>query len=214
MGIGPNKLIAKIASDREKPNGLTIIHPETVQDFLDPLSTRVIPGIGPKAGDILMREGVKTIKDLRFIPKEKLISLFGKWGGVMYEKARGRDENVVVVARERKSIGEQVTFDKDSLDPSFLTGKIKAIADSVYTIVQKENVLFRTVTITVRFSNFETKTRAHTFERPTKNKRELAIVALNALLPFFDARENKKRMKIRLLGVKVEKLSTGNVLFS
>jgi DNA polymerase IV (DinB-like DNA polymerase) len=131
IGIGPNKLISKIAAGMDKPDGLTVIYPELVEGFLDPLSVREIPGIGPKSGETLAQMGIKTIKDLRGVAEEKLHELFGKWGGEMFRKARGIDDSPLVEEREAKSIGEQETYERDTLDPNFLVGRLKELSASV-----------------------------------------------------------------------------------
>lgn len=207
VGIGPNKLIAKIAAGRHKPDGLTIVKPDEIQKFLDPLPVREIPGIGPKSQEILLRQGVRTIEDLRKLSEEKLKNLFGKWGLDMYKKAQGIDESLVTAEYETKSIGEQETYDTDTLDSNFLVGRIKALAQSVFKTVQREGFLFKTVSITVRFEDFETKTRAHTFSEPVADIKALEHQALQLFLPFLDQRENPRKKLIRLLGVRVEKLS-------
>src|SRR3989338_3502211 len=97
VGIGPNKLIAKIASDFRKPDGLTIVPPEKVLDFLAPLSVRKIPGVGPKAEEKLKRLNVLTVVDAQKFTKEKLTAMFGKWGSELYRKFRGEDDSPVVV---------------------------------------------------------------------------------------------------------------------
>ena len=207
IGIGPNKLIAKIAAGRQKPDGLTVVKLEETQKFLDPLSVKEIPGIGPKSQEILFKHGVRTIHDLRKLSREKLQDLFGKWGIDMWEKAQGIDESPITAEYETKSIGEQETYEQDTLDSNFLVGRIKELSKSVFKSLQREGFLFRTVSITVRFEDFETKTRAHTLSKPVQDQKILETTALQLFLPFLDQRENPKRKYVRLLGVRVEKLS-------
>lgn len=207
IGIGPNKLVAKIAAGMEKPDGLTVVRPEKIQVFLDPLSAREIPGIGPKSGEILEHLNIRTIEQLRKLPKEKLIELFGKWGSDMYAKARGIDDSPVTEEYETKSIGEQETYDTDTLESVFLTRRIKALSESVFKRLGKENFLFRTVSIIVRFSDFETKTRSRTLQKAVRDRKILETTALQLFLPFLDQRENPKKKRVRLLGVRAEKLT-------
>ncbi len=208
IGIGPNKLVAKIVSGFRKPDGLTVVRPEEIGVFLNPLPIREIPGIGPKSGGELERLGVRTIRELREIPKEKLIEMFGKLGFLMYERARGIDQSLVVSDYETKSVGEQETYDEDTIDPKFLLGRLKTISAAVAARAQEKNFAFRTVSITVRFEDFETKARSLTFTNPAEGVRPLEIGALKLFLPFLDRRENPRKKRIRLLGVRVEKLST------
>ena len=203
--MGPNKLIAKIASDRQKPDGLTVVPEEAVQDFLDPLPVRVIPGIGPKAEAQLMSLGVKRVGELRGMPKEKLLAEFGKHGEGMYRQARGISDSVVAPGGPAKSIGLHRTFGKDTLDSVVLMSELKDMAAEIGADVARDGRLYRTVVLTVRFSNFKTQTRSHTLEAPDKDVKTLETEGLKLLMPFLDSRENPGRQKIRLIGLRVEK---------
>lgn len=208
IGIGPNKLVAKIASDAQKPDGLTVITPKKVAEFLEPLSVRKIPGIGPKSEEALNSRGVKTIRDLKKFSRESLMSMFGKWGGDMYEKARGQDDSPVSEEYEAKSIGEQETFMTDTRDYNFITERLTALCESVMRRFKKSDFkTYKTVGITVRFSDFETKTRAHTLPSPANDLATLRFEATRLILPFLDRRENPRGKFIRLIGVKIEKLN-------
>lgn len=207
IGIGPNKLIAKMASGMEKPDGLTVVRPEGVQEFLDPQPVQAIPGIGPKSAAVFERMWVRTIRDLRGLSEAELMERFGKWGNGMYRKARGIDDAPVVAEHEVKSIGEQETYEKDTLDPVFLTGRLKELARQVYARVKRGGFAgFRTVSITVRFADFETKTRAHTTSVLAAGAKNIETEAFQLFLPFLDKRENPRKKLIRLLGVRAEKL--------
>ena len=213
IGIGPNKLVAKIASDHNKPDGLTIVPPEMVQEFLDPLPIRVIPGIGPKGERFLHEQNIRTVKDLSEVPEAKLRDWFGKWGGRLFEKARGIDDSPVTNEWTRKSIGEQETFEQDTRSPALVTERLYGMAERLMTkLSEKEFAGFRTITLTVRFFDFETKNRSHSVKNgiPLDNDGQalqlLKQQALALLLPFFDARENPRRKAIRLIGLRLEKL--------
>lgn len=207
VGIGPNKLIAKIASGMEKPNGLTVVREEKVAAFLAPLPVRTIPGIGPKTESELAKLGVKTIKDLRRYSREELRAVFGKRGADFYEKARGRDETPVEENYEIKSIGEQETFEQDTRDVRFLTDRLRAICrDVIGRMAAEGSTHFRTAVLTVRFADFETKSRSHTLPAPTNDGRILEEEIMKLLAPFLDERENPQGKLIRLIGVRIEKL--------
>jgi DNA polymerase IV (DinB-like DNA polymerase) len=213
VGIGPNKLIAKIASGYKKPDGLTLVRPEIVQDFLDPLPIRVIPGIGPKGEAFLHGHNIRTVKELRQIPEATLTDWFGKWGKRLFEKAQGIDDLPVSNEWTRKSIGEQETFDQDTRSASFITDRLYAMAERLISkLREKEFAGFRTVTLTVRFSDFETKNRSHSPANAivlNSNEEALQLVrqqALKLALPFFDSRENPRRKAVRLIGLRLEKL--------
>jgi DNA polymerase IV (DinB-like DNA polymerase) len=206
-GIATNKLVAKIASDFQKPNGLTIVPPEAVQAFLDPLPIRWLPGIGPKSDALLRDRGIRTIAELRAVERDRLMEWFGKWGEDMYERARGISDDPVSNEWERKSAGEQETFEQDTLDSSLVLERGRALAGGVFARLRAEGFAgFRTVTVTVRFSNFVTLNRSRTAEAPLATQAALEELAHQLLLPFFDERENPRRRKIRLIGVRAEKL--------
>lgn len=213
IGIGPNKLIAKIASGHKKPDGLTLVKPEMVQEFLDLLPIRVIPGIGPKGEAFLHGHNIRTVKELRQIPEARLTEWFGKWGQRLFEKAQGIDESPVSNEWTRKSIGEQETFDQDTRSASFITERLYVMAGRLIAkLREKEFAGFRTVTLTVRFSDFETKNRSHSLHNGialNNNEEALQLLkqqALKLVLPFFDVRENPRGKAIRLIGLRLEKL--------
>ncbi len=208
MGIGPNKLMAKIASDMEKPDGMTVVCEAAAVKFLEPLPVRTIPGIGPKTEERFRAIGIRTIKELKRLSLDELREKMGKWGVDIYEKARARDDSPLVEDWEAKSIGEQETFRSDTRDPNFIFERMKLLSDGVYEGFSNSGFKsFRTVTITVRFSDFITKTRSETLEASESSREIVRFVALKLLSPFFDSRENRERKAIRLIGVRLEKLS-------
>jgi len=208
IGIGPNKLIAKMAAGRQKPHGLTIIRDEEVRGFLDPLSVRDLMGVGPKTEKLLNELAIFKIAELRKKSQAFLIEKFGKHGAGMYMQAKGVDESPLVADREAKSVGEQMTFDKDTLDAPTILAAFKQMATSVAKQIKKGGVFFKTIAIVVRFSDFDTKTRSHTLKSSSNEAKVLETEALQLLMPFLDSRENPKRKKIRLVGVRVENLET------
>lgn len=208
IGIGPNKLIAKIASDRKKPSGLTVVSPGEVIDFLAPLPVRKIPGIGPKTEETLKKMKIEFVRDIQVLSPMELVEKLGRSGEDLYKKAQGMGGAAIATeAVERKSIGEQETFESDTLDAKFLLSTIEDISEHVWdTFSKKEFAAFKTVTITVRFSDFKTLTRSHSFPRASSKKEDIKIMALQLFLPFLDSRENPSHMPIRLLGVRIENL--------
>jgi DNA polymerase IV (DinB-like DNA polymerase) len=207
FGIGPNKLVAKIASDYQKPDGLTVVTAEEAEDFLAPLAIRKIPGVGPKTQQFLAHQGVRRVADVKEFTPEELERLLGKWGLALYEKVRGRGSALLKTAREPKSIGEQETFAEDTEDLEFLFERLWAMCRGVLKSLQEEGFqTFRTVVITVRFADFETHTRSHTLPRPVSSLRVLQFEAMKLFMPFLDRRENPHRKLLRLLGVRLEKL--------
>jgi DNA polymerase IV (DinB-like DNA polymerase) len=211
FGVGPNKLIAKIASGRQKPDGLTVVAPDEVADFLNPLPIRVIPGIGPKTAQFLHAKNLRTVADLRQVPESSLVEWFGKWGARLFEKVRGVDDSEVSNEWTRKSLGEQETFEQDTRDRTLITERLNAMAERIIaTLRTKQFTGFRTVTVTVRFGDFQTSNRSRSLKDgisvDDNGTSRLKKAAQALILPFFDARENPRAKAFRLIGLRVEKL--------
>lgn len=207
VGIGRNKLIAKIASGMHKPDGLTVVRAEEAEAFLEPLSVRAIPGIGPKTEAALAKQGIGLVKDLKRVSIDRMEELFGKRGVDLYDKIRGCDESPVEEFWEPKSVGEQETFDRDTLDSEFLLAELTTMCRDVLERLRREGFeSFRTVVLTVRFADFETISRSRTLSEPAGDVAVLRRETLKLLMPFLDRRNNPDRKLIRLLGVRVEKL--------
>src|SRR6185369_11129316 len=127
IGIGPNKLIAKIASAHRKPDGLTLIRPDDVEGFLSPLPIRVIPGIGRKTEAFLQARNFRTVRDLSVVPVDELVAWFGKWGRRLFESAHGIDDSEVCNDWVRKSVGEQETFQEDTRDAALVSDRLNGM---------------------------------------------------------------------------------------
>lgn len=207
VGVGPNRLVAKIASGLEKPDGLTVVREQDVQEVFDELSVRDIPGIGPKTEAVLKRRGIHTVRELRKIPEKKLEAWFGRWGISMARKARGQDDTPVGEERETKSVGKQHTFMQDVRLPEVLLATIETLAEEVGRETEHTGVQFQEVTLMVRFEDFTTVTRQTTLEKPAFDVRAIEENAMRLFLPFLDSRENPDNKAFRLLGVRVGKLS-------
>lgn len=224
VGIGPNKLIAKIASDRRKPDGLTVVREEDAEAFLEPLGLRAIPGVGPKSEERFAQHGMRTVRDAKRLTCAELADMMGKWGEELYEKLRGRSDAELNVDPAQRSISEQTTFDEDvPVDGQLkhrklLEATLGALAEDVHANLLREVAAgasftsFRSVGITVRFADFTTKTRIVTLKDAVIASAAGAAVevirfqALRLFMPFLDRRENPAHKAIRLLGVKVERL--------
>ena len=208
VGIAPNKFVAKIASGIKKPDGLTIIKENEVEEFLAPLSVRQIPGVGPKTEILLQRKRVKVVKDLKKFSREELIKWLGKWGSDLYDKARGRDDSPIVEEYTPKSVGEEETFLENTRDPNFISEHLLVLGEAAFRRFRRSGFKgFRTIIIKVRFSDFETKTRSYTLGKKASTLEVLLFEILRLLLPFLDKRKNPKGKAIRLIGVRLEKLS-------
>ena len=207
-GIAPNKLVAKIASDMQKPDGLTVIQEKDAERVLEPLPIRKIHGIGPKTEARFHELGIKTVRDLKRFSRYELIGMLGSWGAELYDRIRGIDDSPITEEYEVKSIGEQETFEKDTRDAQFVMERLKVMCRRVIERLKNSDFTrFRTISITVRFADFETKTRAHTLEKPVGDEKSLEFEATRLLLPFFDKRENATHKQLRLIGVRIEKLA-------
>jgi len=200
VGIGPNKLVAKIASDKNKPDGLTVVRPNEVLDFLAPLDIQEIPGIGPKTAQKFYAKGVKTIGELRRLDRESLVALAGSFGGTLFGLVRGKDERPVGKEQPVKSVGKQITFEEDTADPQPVTRAFLELAGSVWKEAVAKLPMVKTVTVVVRFEDFETHTRAETKREGIQSYQQFRRTALKLLLPFLD-----RRRKIRLVGVRIAK---------
>ncbi|MGD2113536.1 MAG: DNA polymerase IV [Acidobacteriota bacterium] len=201
VGVAPNKLVAKIASDFDKPDGLTVVRPERVEEFLAPLGVRALHGVGPATEEALERLGVRTVADLRGLSLERLVERFGRHGRGLWEHARGIDERPVRTHRERKSLGKETTFARDLTDVAEMGRVIDALAADVATGLARRGLGGCTVTLKVRYGDFTTVTRAATRALPLSAAREIAGVARELLV-----RTEAPRRPVRLLGVTVSKL--------
>lgn len=202
IGIAPNKLVAKIAADKQKPDGLTIVREDYVSDFLAPLDVRELMGVGPKTKAVLAERDIHIIKDLRKLSKSQLIEWFGKFGAILYDEARGIDESPIVEEWEVKSIGRQTTFERDTKDKTKLLGKLTEIVNDTLKQVKAEKLTYRTITVKVRYSDFHTITKAKTLGESHNDEKTAQLLARELLIPFL-----KDERKIRLIGFSVSKLA-------
>lgn len=199
VGIGPNKLIAKIASGFQKPDGLTVVKPEDVRDFLFPLSVSKIPGIGNKTTDVLKVIGITKVEELASYDVQALTERFGKMGIRMKQAANGVDFDEVEEREGAKSISKHITFDEDTDDPEKIAKCVDKLSEGVYGNLMKNHYHFRTVTIVVRLNNFSTFTRAKTVPIWTSDINVIKKIAIELLSEFQDR-------KLRLIGIGVTKL--------
>ncbi|NUS50991.1 MAG: DNA polymerase IV [Nocardioidaceae bacterium] len=202
VGIASSKLVAKIASDLEKPDGLVVVAPGTEQDLLRPMSVGVIPGVGPATAERLRRVGVHTVEELERVSEDELVRLVGQaHGSSLYRLARADDDRPVVPEREAKSISVEGTYDTDLVDKRLLEGIVDRQAGQVAQRLRKARLSGRTVTVKVRLHDFTTHTRSTTLPAPTDNDRVVARLA-RALLA-----EVETSGGVRLLGVGVSGLA-------
>ncbi|HYH45318.1 MAG TPA: DNA polymerase IV [Thermoanaerobaculia bacterium] len=204
VGVGPNRLIAKIASDFHKPDGLTVVPPHRVQDFLDPLPVRRLHGVGPATERALAELGVATVADLRTRPLDELLERFGRHGRTLFEFARGEDERPVEAHQESKSIGSENTYPADLADLGEMESELEQRAEEVAAALGRAELAARTVTIKVRYGDFTTVTRSRTFPAPLAEAADLAACAKDLL-----RRTEAAARPVRLLGVTASGLVHG-----
>lgn len=204
VGVGPNRLIAKIASDYYKPDGLTVVKPHRVREFLDPLPVRRLHGVGPATEKSLRKLGVETIADLRSLDLAVLERRFGSHGLGLYNYARGIDQRPVRTHHQRKSLGHERTYAQDIRSLAEMDTQIEWLAEKVAEGLAKREIGARTLTVKVRYPDFTTLTRSRTLEHPTASAREIAHLA-QELLRQTEAAERS----VRLLGVTGSGLTYG-----
>ncbi len=203
-GVSFNKFLAKVASDFNKPNGLTTIPPDKAVDFLSLLPIRRFFGVGKVTEKKMLHLGIKTGHDLRRMDKNTLISHFGKTGLFLYDIVRGIDERPVEPFRERKSIGSETTLSCDTNDKSEIHTILSHLAEQIEYSLKKKQTGGYTLTLKVRYQDFTTITRSQTVQIPIYSSGGIL-----SLIPGLLATTKVGAAKVRLLGLSISKL-TGN----
>jgi len=201
IGIGPNKLVAKIASDFQKPDGLTTVKEEAVEKFLAPLPVRRLLWVGWKTEQKLKRIGIKTIWDLANYDPTVLTETLGVMGTQLYLMAHGIDRSEVQERSEVKSISRDTTFEEDTADSEFILKTLDRLSEEVHKDVLEQNFYFKTVTVKVRYENFETHTHSKTLPFITNRLQDLKKMARELMRDYL-----KPDRKIRLVGAKVSNI--------
>ncbi len=201
IGVGPNKLIAKVASDYQKPDGLTIVGEAEAESFLAPLAARKLLWVGRKTEARLKELGVNTIGELATFDSTILTANFGVMGMQMHLMAKGIDKSEVESRVGVKSISHETTFEIDTADEGAVMQALLALCVDVQKEVVEQRLLFKTVTLKIRYENFETHTRSKTLPFLTNRQHDLEKTAKEMLLTNL-----RKDRKIRLVGVRVSSL--------
>ena len=202
IGIAPNKLLAKMASDMQKPDGLTVIMENDIQSRIWPLSVRKLWGVGPKTEAYLKEMGVQTVGDLVSLSLDRLIGEFGQsYGSYLYEASRGIDESPLITRWEPKSISRETTFQRDVDNWQVIAKTLAELTKEVVINMKEEGYHGRTVSLKIRFNDFKTYTRAKTLSRHTDSEEEIRKAAFDCL-----GRIELKR-KVRLIGVRMSHLT-------
>ena len=202
LGVATNKLVAKVASDRDKPGGLTVVRPGEEASFLAPLPVKVLWGVGPVTAERLAEMGVKTVGDLAQLPEAQLRSCFGRHGESMARRAMGIDNRSVVTEHEVKSVSQERTFAHNLRDTDALKGQLWKLSQGVARRLKKTEIAAATVAIKLRYANFETLTRQMRLAVPTDDEQEIYRTSLVLL-----KRAWQQERPVRLLGVAARQLS-------
>lgn len=202
VGISPNKLVSKVASDLRKPDGLTVVEAGNETRFLAPLEVSRLDGVGPKTAARLREFGVHTCADLANLPIETLIAHFGRSAGQsLYDHARGIDDSPVVTRHDLKQISQETTFVRDVTDRAKLWDTIRSLSETVADRLQGHGVLARTVTLKIRYGDFIVVSRSASLSTPTDDSATIARTAALLVRANWD-----KRRPIRLIGVGASRL--------
>jgi len=202
IGCAPTKSIAKIASDCNKPNGITIVEPHQIKDFLKNFDITRISGIGAKSKLYYNKKGIKTIGDIINLTLPKMVRMFGKNGQRIWEIANGLDRHQVESNSDmRKSISKERTFYEDTDNFEVILSKLEEINNRIHKIVIKNKIFYKTVTLKIRLEGFITYTRSKSFTHHVQDKNQVLKVIIELLNQF-----SKSNKKVRLVGIRLSNL--------
>lgn len=203
VGAAANKLVAKIASDLNKPDGLTLVTPQTLRAILDPLPVRRLPGLGGKTGARLTSAGVHTLGELRVAPDAQLWPIFGRHSQAVRDRAAGLDDRPVVAERRELSISAEDTFDQDIHERRRLQQAVAELADLACSRTRARELAAGCISVKIREHDFTTVTRQRAVQPATQDRRMIATVARQLLDHWLDEHPGAR---LRLLGVALRQL--------
>ncbi|MFQ6123979.1 MAG: DNA polymerase IV [Candidatus Heimdallarchaeota archaeon] len=201
IGISPNKPVSKIASDLNKPNGITLVEPYKIMEFLAPLPVSRISGVGAKTQERLKEMNINTIGDIQAHGLEKLVNALGKYGEYIWRIANGRGSSKVSEKREIKSISTERTFEVDMNDFKLISETLDKLATALHKHLQKAALFYKTITLKIRFEDFSTFTKSKTIGI-YNNDIETIVGTVKKLFEQF----MHKKKKIRLIGIRLSNL--------
>lgn len=204
IGVATSKLVAKIATDYGKaskrssqaPQAITVVQPGKEAEFLAPLPTKALWGIGPKTSERLAEKGIHTIGDIARVPKEELVTRLGKFGEDLGRRALGIDDSPIYISHEVKSVSNETTFERDIADVQTLYETLHSLSESVGRRLRKKKLKGTTIKLKLRWQDFTTLTRQATLTSPTNDDLEI----YSAVKELFN-KTWKKGKPVRLLGV-------------
>jgi len=207
-GVAPNKLLAKMASTGSKPNGLWVVPPGRVQEFLDPRPVSALWGVGSKSTKLLAGYGIQTIAQLRSMSIEWLRDRFGtSHGEYLWSVARGIDDRPVLTERDEKSMGGEHTFSEDTADAAAISGVVRELSLKLGRRLRESGRLAGRLSLKIRYAGFETHTRSVPLSSPLDSGMRIAELALEALRADGILTGDEAPRPIRLIGVRAEKLA-------
>jgi DNA polymerase-4 len=198
VGGGTSKTVAKIASQMAKPDGLLLIKSGQERSFLNPLNVGILWGVGPKTESVLKQHGIDKIGDLAERDSEWVLRVLGKRGMELQSRALGEDLSEVSTSRETKSVSVETTLSEDIIDPAVLKSELKKLSDKLSTRVRKNGLMFKTISLKLRLSDFTTFTRQHTLTYITEDTGIIFQISMDLL-----EKEMKPGLEFRLLGIGV-----------
>jgi DNA polymerase-4 len=205
VGVATNKFLAKIASDLKKPNGLVVVEPGKEKEFLAPLPIRCLWGVGPKTGEILKKIGLQTIGRIADVPQRDLERLLGDTGAHLWRLSQGIDDRPVEPAEGRKSIGHEMTFEKDTADFKLIYAALLELTEKTARRMRIEKARARTVTVKFRKEDFSTFTRQTTLAETVDTVEKIFPVALELMKKLFGG-----GTRVRLIGVSLSNFQTNS----
>ncbi len=208
VGVGPNKVLAKLATNRAKPGGLYEIRPGREDEFLKELNIELLPGIGPKAQAVFRLLNVSKIGDLWGLPRAALRSLFGLNGEKIYLQSRGIDSRPLAAASLPKSLSRETTFLQDLWDRRLLLAHLAYLCDRLALALRKQRLFAHIIEAKVRYSDFKTEARRRLLVTPRQDMGEIFRIARELFLELFSG----SRLSLRLVGVKASDLVRGQSL--
>ena len=203
IGISPNKPISKIASDFKKPNGITLVEPTKVREFLEPLLVKRISGVGAKTQKRLNDIGIKTIGDIQAYSLDRLMQALGKHGTYFWRIANGEGSSTVHQYRKAKSMSSESTFAADVGDYELISEKLDALTTRVHSQLKNSQFYYKTITLKIRFADFTTFSRSKSLGAYNNDQDTIFNISKQLLDQFLHVKK-----KIRLLGIRLSNLRT------
>jgi DNA polymerase-4 len=205
LGVSTSKVVCKVASDRRKPGGITVVPPGREDRFLSPLPTRLLPGVGPRAEERLARAGIVRIGELASLSDAQLRTLLpGQVGRLLRDRARGIDPRDLDLDAERLSISTEETFERDLTDRATIHAELRRMADEVAGYLRRDGLSARTVTTKLRYADFSIRSRSSTLPTPIDEPARIGDLACRLL----DRGLHDRPGALRLVGVGVSGLTS------